>query len=388
MKNRVIIYVTGLVALIFCLFGTGCSRSVDEDVSDKNGFQFCVQIPKAIEVETKGDETPPPTPTLGDEKIGINDVWIVQYASPGGNLLHCVYINSGFETDDSGYMMTITTKDTQFSWEKSSFYVILNGGPDLLKNFENEEDNTKGALLKKTCPAPSNPDGSLAISSLPTLLTAGPTEYTPTSDQSEKVIVISRVYRAFAKLSLSVTFPQNTNDIFVIDKVTVTHIPKNMALFAGGGSNANYPDISKNNEAMYMEPIALSDLVVNVGKKSFWMPENIRGTGSSLTFQGKNIASNGPGGNLDGCTYLTLKGKYYYDKTQSGGNYLQDPIDVEYRFYLGSNLTNDYNIRRDHHYNLTVNITGANSADLRVTITNGNVAVFDEVETIENKVEF
>ena len=50
MKNRVIIYTTGLVTLIFWLFVTGCSTSVDEDISDKNGFQFCVQIPKALEV--------------------------------------------------------------------------------------------------------------------------------------------------------------------------------------------------------------------------------------------------------------------------------------------------------------------------------------------------
>lgn len=61
MKNRVIIYTTGLVTLIFWLFVTSCSTSVDEDISDKNGFQFCVQIPKALEVETKaslggGDE--------------------------------------------------------------------------------------------------------------------------------------------------------------------------------------------------------------------------------------------------------------------------------------------------------------------------------------------
>ncbi|MFR8356705.1 MAG: hypothetical protein ACLVEJ_14465 [Parabacteroides sp.] len=35
-------------------------------------------------------------------------------------------------------------------------------------------------------------------------------------------------------------------------------------------------------------------------------------------------------------------------------------IKVEYRFYLGDNLTNNYNIQRDHHYDLTINIKGAN----------------------------
>ena len=51
-------------------------------------------------------------------------------------------------------------------------------------------------------------------------------------------------------------------------------------------------------------------------------------------------------------------------------------------------LVTDYNIYRDYHYKLTVNIAGPNSADLRVTITNGNVAVFDDVDNVENTVNF
>ena len=62
--------------------------------------------------------------------------------------------------------------------------------------------------------------------------------------------------------------------------------------------------------------------------------------------------------------------------------------DVEYKFYLGGDLVTDYNIYRDYHYKLTVNIAGPNSADLRVTITNGNVAVFDDVDNVENTVNF
>lgn len=48
----------------------------------------------------------------------------------------------------------------------------------------------------------------------------------------------------------------------------------------------------------------------------------------------------------------------------------------------------DYNIYQDYHYKLTVNIAGTNSADLRITITNGNVAAFDDVDNVENTVNF
>ena len=48
----------------------------------------------------------------------------------------------------------------------------------------------------------------------------------------------------------------------------------------------------------------------------------------------------------------------------------------------------DYNIYLDYLYRLTVNIAGPNSADLRITITNGNVAAFDDVDNVENTVNF
>ncbi|WP_195439545.1 DUF4906 domain-containing protein [Parabacteroides goldsteinii] len=79
---------------------------------------------------------------------------------------------------------------------------------------------------------------------------------------------------------------------------------------------------------------------------------------------------------------LATLSAYKYSSSHANG------IKVEYRFYLGDNLTNNYNIQRDHHYDLTINIKGANSADLRVKITDGNVAVFDDVDTIENEVSF
>ena len=365
MKNKIIIYVSVLLTFILCHLVTGCSTS-KEDIST-DSFLFCVQRPQSIDVETKAELI------NGSERTEISNAWIVQYTADSNNLLHCVYTESGFNEINNGYMVEIKPIDNDFTVTASDFYIILNGGSELLKNFKEEIDHSRAALARKICPRPTD------IITRPSLLTAGPASYTESTEVT-KIVFVSRVYRAFAKFSLNVKFP-TSKDIFVVSDATVTNIPKSMALYTG--NNASYPDIND----IETTPIKLAGVSTS-GTASFYMPENIRGTGASLTFQGKNVASNGPGGNLDGCTYLTLKGKYYYDKTQSGGSYVQDPIDVEYRFYLGSNLTNDYNIRRDHHYNLTINLKGANSADLRVTITNGNVAVFDEVETIENKVDF
>ena len=61
---------------------------------------------------------------------------------------------------------------------------------------------------------------------------------------------------------------------------------------------------------------------------------------------------------------------------------------MEKKILSWGDLVTDYNIYQDYHYKLTVNIAGPNSADLRITITNGNVAAFDDVDNVENTVNF
>ncbi|MCD8182310.1 MAG: hypothetical protein LUE99_03630 [Bacteroides sp.] len=95
----------------------------------------------------------------------------------------------------------------------------------------------------------------------------------------------------------------------------------------------------------------------------------------------------GPGGSLDNCTYIDLEGSYWYVNS-AGTGAVASPVTVNYRLYLGGNLMNDYNIRRGYHYTITVEVSGINSADVRVTITDGAVVVFDQVETITKEVEF
>ncbi|WP_279172260.1 hypothetical protein [Parabacteroides goldsteinii] len=101
----------------------------------------------------------------------------------------------------------------------------------------------------------------------------------------------------------------------------------------------------------------------------------------TATQQGKNQKENGPGSESDklaGCTYIELAGIYKYDPSHTDG------VKVKYTFYLGGNFTNDYNIARDYSYDITFRIAGPNSAAVRVEITDGNVAIFDEVDVIKN----
>ncbi len=115
-----------------------------------------------------------------------------------------------------------------------------------------------------------------------------------------------------------------------------------------------------------------------------WQPIGQQGQMKKLILlppqQGKNQKENGPGSESDklaGCTYIELAGIYKYDPSHTDG------VKVKYTFYLGGN-TNDYNIARDYSYDITFRIAGPNSADVRVEITDGNVAIFNEVDVIKN----
>ncbi|MCM0370871.1 DUF4906 domain-containing protein [Bacteroides fragilis] len=120
------------------------------------------------------------------------------------------------------------------------------------------------------------------------------------------------------------------------------------------------------------------------GSFSFYLPENLKGSGTATTEPDKNRPAKGPGGSLGGCTCVVLRGTYNYYPDTAGS----EPIDVEYRFYLGLDMIRNYDVERGKHYTLTVNLQGANSSDARVSVTNGNVFAFDDPDNVNNGMDF
>lgn len=414
-----------LLAGIFNLLATGCASSDTPAQPENNNFSFYIKMPDPITVETKADIG------TADEPITVNDVWILQYLA-NGTLSQCLYIadNDKITSEDNNYLVKIQTpenEDQKFSDVESRFYIIVNGGAGLLNDFKADAVGTnksEDALKKIMTYIDYNYQAT--NSTPPGLLTAGPIIYKPTATSADaetaltkadentgggsetgtndggtndgsngeetpavstdKVVFISRMYRAYAKVKVNINFQADEkfpNSSFTVTECTVNNLPswgssdnKKIALYTPTNIMGGYPNVEG------FESLTNTYNASNPSF-SFYMPENLRGTGKSTSFEDKNKSGNGPGtsGSLEGCTYLTVKGEYRYERTQ-------DPIKVEYTFYLGGNLTNDYNIERDHLYNLTLNLKGANSADWRVKITDGNVAVFDEVTEINNKVDF
>lgn len=352
-----------LSLLFFCICFCGCEK----DGLQEKTRQLYIQLsmPESIHVETKG--TGDTKPVLGG--VEVQNIWIVQFKvndddnKSTGSCLKALYVpQSGISksTDENqdGLIVNLKTGgDTdisKFTADNSLFYVIANGSRAMLTN-EGSDDAmysltaeelakiTESDLKAKTVPIGTS--GKPFVTTSPKLLTSEPFYYTPTNEGVIKVR--AQMFRAFAKIKVNIT--SVSPGLFALDEtsgdatVKIYNLPQNMATYRAAGTNEKtYP---------------------------------------TATQQGKNQKENGPGSESDklaGCTYIELVGIYKYDPSHTDG------VKVKYTFYLGGNFTNDYNIARDYSYDITFRIAGPNSADVRVEITDGNVAIFDEVDVIKN----
>lgn len=391
-----------LFLLFSCICFCGCDNEKEKQPEDAKMSYIQLCMPQAIQVETK--VVPADVPKLGD--IPVYNVWIVQFKlenGKAGSCLKALYVpQSGISQSTNpatDLVVNLTTGGVsesiaKFSVIESRFYVIANGGISLLTsspssgNMQELGELERNALTEDILKAKTVNVGSVEsnpfITDPPSLLTSEPFDYTPGEDG--KIKIRTQMFRAFAKVTVKIT--SLSPGLFTTDggsagrgNVKIYNLPKKMAVYRAGGGKTNnaYPlaaDIAGGAFNLDIGQLAVGNESMRTVTATFYMAENLRGIGTSTTQQGKNLDKNGPGSDpvkLTGCTYIVLEGTYKYDPAHTAG------VKVKYTFYLGGNFTNDYNIARDYSYDLTFRIAGPNSADVRVDITDGNVAVFDEV---------
>lgn len=357
-----------------------CDNSLPEEGSDS--LVIKLRVPDPLEVTTKGGAL---------DGITITNVWVLQYVdadTDGKPRMMTEFKDSQIGGTLANHTILVTTSG--FVKENSKFYVLANSGDDFFTADEKNNRNvTEEQLAAKTKSI------IIGVTNEPTFLTAKPVSLKKDSIKEDgKAVIVAPLDRAFARVKVEWAKSAGLDAIGQVKmkKIEVTNLPKNMAVYAraGGEIGSKYPGVNETN----MQLTAKSILDYTDDNNSYWeagqsqnfyMAENIRGMGTATSFADKNKAENGPGGNLDGCTFISLSGTFAYKLSSTS---YSNPIDIQYKIYLGGNLMNDYNIQRGYSYELKVYISGANSADVRVTITNGNVAVFDEVQSITNKVDF
>lgn len=377
---------TWLACLLVLLAITACDGDAG-GVGEKAQFVFKLELPPALEVTTRAETTT--NPSL--DGITIENVWVVQYNATGGtddgNFLKAACFTSGGTLSLEGKILTVDTQGADFSSVSSRFYVIVNAGSNFLDNFikEGNTDKSETALQAMQVSLTNIADN---IKAELKLMAAGPLDYTPGSDG--KVVLTAPLNRAYAKVSVKWVKNIDAPGTFDITGMDIYNLPSKMALYTrGGGSlSSTYPTLDADITA---GPTAVATTMSSGTDYYFWMPENLRGMGTAPSFAEKGLKKYGPTKESDGssslknCTYLVLKGTYKYDNMAADVN---NTIAVEYHIYLGTNLKTDYNIQRGFFYQLTLKLSGANTGDVRVRITDGRVVVFDKVEKIEHEIEF
>lgn len=358
---------------LFCLgmISVVWSSCTDEATlpGEKGTITFQLSLPPALDITTRGG-------SLGGATI--SDVWVLQYSEDSKAFIMGKNFsgNAIGNTEDNETIKVITSN---FSNTKSNFYIIVNAGTNFLTEFikDTTTDRSEEALKKLTVVIAAGETAQ------PTLSTCGPLKYSP--DVTGKVVLVAPLQHPCARISVQWNKTADFKGSITIDSVKVKNLPLKMALYSRGGGKLSdtYPELK---EITTDFTVIRKTLLAFGTDCSFYMAENLRGTGTATSFPEKGLEEKGPNGTLNGCTCVVLTGNYQYPKTateQYGGI-----VKVEYRIYLGGNLLKDYNIQRGYEYKLAVNISGVNSGDIRVTITDGAVVVFDDVETIKKEVVF
>ena len=231
---------------ILCLLLGACSNEEMIPSTSEGGeecaFQFLLRVPGTIDVETKaGTETT--ILKLGD--TNIYNVWILQFKKDGTELLKAVFADRNSITAVPGSSSTtydqlliqLMKDDMRFKNETSEFYIIVNAedmnATEVTAKLFVKEGGIPTSLsvtelMAKTKSIIYSSDGSPTGTNI---LSSGPTDYTkdPSSSEADmKLVVLSRMYRAFAKVTVTVNSSVASGNFKLIDTkpVIMSNVPK------------------------------------------------------------------------------------------------------------------------------------------------------------------
>lgn len=149
--------------------------------------------------------------------------------------------------------------------------------------------------------------------------------------------------RAVARVDLSITVDKTCPEGLIIRSVAIRSVPAVLSPFGD-----NRPAL-ENLLAIFAQKNIENNTVAPC---TYYLPENLRGTNPSITDQQYRDMAHAPAG----ATYAHIYATFYDMK-------------IDYYVFLGSNTTDDFNVRRNRHYLVNVNILGVNNDDLRVSMT-------------------
>lgn len=315
----------GLLLLLTGLFA-GCTNSMPERETSMGELIECafrLDAGTPVSVETRGIITTP--------DATINNVWVVQLNADGtAALVPPVYVSS--VADDK--VITLLLKK-----EKSTLYFFANTGQADFFDTEATLSSFTTSVLETKTLSRTGFDSWNDEDNVPMYGTwvgePTPPQITDADGNKDEV----ELTRGLANLSINVInkVPFSFTDL----QISLHNVPGVLQL--APTATGTYPVTG----ITFYESTPSSNPSLN-----FYIPENCRGTGSGRYETEKTAAMVTAG---DKATYLEIKGTY-------------NGIGATYRFYLGGNNTNDYNVKRNTMYTVSITISGKNRLDARLTM--------------------
>lgn len=342
--------------ILTLLFSVGCSQEEvgtgrEEGVVVQN-FRLCSEPVQIVVSSDKEGESRLSTRAEVENDALINNLTVLQFdwdqGTEGNEDANAVCVTSRYlrapepkEGTDDVYSIGLRAKDKQTQY----LIFIANAG----SVFQQYEGKTLADFRKETVSLnqkTTSGDNVLMIGAVrvPVTETENVTPHSLTLKR-----LVARIHFSWQAK------PTVTNTTFTPSVLQLKNVPKTLVYIDGAeGASSDYPEKTAENFRDY------TSIVDRIEEGFTWyIPLNRRsGKGSATSIWEKN-GENAPD---DFCTYIELAGVY---RTPN----MPDQL-ATYRFYVGGNLTDNYNVYQNHDYEVKAEITGVNTFDKRVTSKN------------------
>lgn len=347
---------TGIM-LVLLLTG-GCSQEEvgagrEEGVSVQH-FRLCPEPVQVVINSEKEGESRLTTRAAVDEDALINNLTVLQFDwdenTDGGDGATAKCVTSRYlrapepkEGTENEYSVGLRAKD------KPSQYLIFIANAGSV--FQQYEGKTLRDFRKETVSLnqqTTRGDNVLMIGAISVPVTA-------TENMTPHILTLKRLV---ARVRFSwVAKPTVTNTTFTPSVLQLKNVPKTLVYIDGvETAPSDYPEKQADNFRDY------TSIVDRIEDGFTWyIPMNRRSSKGSATSVWEKNGENAPD---NYCTYIELAGVY---RTPN----MPDQL-ATYSFYVGRNLTDDYNVYQNHDYEVKAEITGVNTFDKRVTSKNFN----------------
>ena len=358
-----------LAALLWCVLTVASCTNEDFDKGN-NGLDVPEGLPVTLKLNIGTPEVPVvETKSLdnGDTFGQINDLAVLVYDKDGKNGTVAYWKRWDDDTDQR--TVEFSTKTGQHK-----MYVLTNtGSQSVAAEYATETD-----LLTAQFQASLGPTGKEVMLGF----VAEGTDASKSSEMYEEGIntgvnvttdgasYCARVVPPYSKVTFRITknLPDMDKVYLNIHSVKVRKLPSVYTLmpFSGEGDNKLKPEQTAAAEIEF----DIEEVQSNEGS-FFYMYENKQGVypnekGAAYKSPGIDVPENADAVDYDtwfkkwddlACTYIEVKGKYSIVKSQTSSSTTVDAGDINYRFFLGEDITSDFNICRNKSYIVTLDFS-------------------------------